>query len=183
MMSAMSVPYDSKVEYLESPNDGVGTSVYIDTGIIGDETCAFEIKFTYYKAQAVFGSRSTNSNAIIVASDRARMGSTMAYLVLTNGTTYTVTLDKNAYVINGTSYQLGASAFTTNNSVCIFSANSVSVSRMVGRIYYFKMWKNGELVRDFIPVRVGQVGYMYDKVSGVLFGNAGSGAFILGNDI
>ena len=35
---------------------------------------------------------------------------------------------------------------------------------------------------DLIPVRVGQVGYMYDKVSRQLFGNSGTGNFILGND-
>lgn len=35
---------------------------------------------------------------------------------------------------------------------------------------------------DAIPVRVGRVGYLYDKVSGQLFANAGSGNFILGND-
>ncbi len=38
------------------------------------------------------------------------------------------------------------------------------------------------IVFDAIPVRVGQVGYMYDKVSGNLLGNAGSGSFVLGND-
>lgn len=38
-------------------------------------------------------------------------------------------------------------------------------------------------VYDFIPVRVGQTGYLYDKVSGRLFGNAGTGKFILGSDI
>jgi hypothetical protein len=41
---------------------------------------------------------------------------------------------------------------------------------------------NDILVRDFIPVRVGNVGYMYDKVSGQLFGNSGTGNFILGPD-
>jgi hypothetical protein len=35
---------------------------------------------------------------------------------------------------------------------------------------------------DLIPVRVGNVGYMYDKVSGKLFGNVGTGSFILGPD-
>ena len=45
------------------------------------------------------------------------------------------------------------------------------------------MWDGETLVRDYIPVRVGQVGYMYDKVSGQLFGNSGTGNFILGNDI
>jgi hypothetical protein len=44
------------------------------------------------------------------------------------------------------------------------------------------MFDNDILVRDFIPVRVGTTGYMYDKVSGQLFGNSGTGEFILGAD-
>ena len=36
---------------------------------------------------------------------------------------------------------------------------------------------------DLLPVRVGQTGFMYDKISGQLFGNSGSGNFILGNDV
>lgn len=47
------------------------------------------------------------------------------------------------------------------------------------RIYHAKFGN----VRDFIPVRVGQTGYLYDRVSGQLFGNLGSGDFILGPDI
>ena len=37
-------------------------------------------------------------------------------------------------------------------------------------------------VRDLVPVRVGQVGYLFDRVSGELFGNAGTGAFVVGPD-
>ena len=51
-----------------------------------------------------------------------------------------------------------------------------------GKIYYCKIWQDDVLVRNFIPVRVGTTGYMYDKVSGELFGNEGTGDFILGND-
>lgn len=47
----------------------------------------------------------------------------------------------------------------------------------------FKIEKGGLVVRDYIPVRVGTVGYMYDRVSGRLFGNAGTGDFVLGPDI
>lgn len=43
--------------------------------------------------------------------------------------------------------------------------------------------KDSMTILDIIPVRVGNVGYMYDKVSGQLFGNSGTGNFILGNDI
>lgn len=41
---------------------------------------------------------------------------------------------------------------------------------------------NGVLVRDYIPVRVGQTGYLFDNVSKQLFGNAGTGAFVIGPD-
>lgn len=41
---------------------------------------------------------------------------------------------------------------------------------------------NGSKVLDFVPVRVEQVGYMYDRVNGQLFGNSGTGDFILGPD-
>ncbi|MBQ1429500.1 MAG: hypothetical protein IIZ06_07510 [Kiritimatiellae bacterium] len=39
------------------------------------------------------------------------------------------------------------------------------------------------LLFDAIPVRVGSVGYLYDRVSGALFGNAGTGDFVIGPDI
>jgi hypothetical protein len=51
------------------------------------------------------------------------------------------------------------------------------------RIYSLKIWKDGVLVRDYIAVRKDGVGYMYDRVSGQLFGNAGTGSFVLGPDL
>lgn len=50
------------------------------------------------------------------------------------------------------------------------------------------MVNNGVLVRDFQPVRftneLGQSdGAMYDKVSGQLFRNAGTGSFLFGDDV
>ena len=45
-----------------------------------------------------------------------------------------------------------------------------------------RIWDGDSLLLDLIPVRKGQVGYMYDRVSGQLFGNAGTGDFILGAD-
>lgn len=47
----------------------------------------------------------------------------------------------------------------------------------------YKHLKNGVAVCDFIPVRVGTTGYMYDKVSKQLFGNSGTGSFVLGPDV
>ena len=52
-----------------------------------------------------------------------------------------------------------------------------------GKISSYKHIKNGNIVVDLIPVRKGTVGYMYDRISGQLFGNSGTGSFILGNDV
>ena len=51
------------------------------------------------------------------------------------------------------------------------------------KIDYFWIKEDGQLILDMIPSRIDQVGYMYDKVSGRLFGNRGSDAFILGPDV
>ena len=55
-------------------------------------------------------------------------------------------------------------------------------------IYGCTIEEGGVLVRDFIPVRFTNEqgvseGAMYDRVSGQLFRNSGTGVFIVGTDI
>ena len=52
-----------------------------------------------------------------------------------------------------------------------------------GKVYEFWIYYGDELKLHFIPVRKNGVGYMYDTVSGELFGNSGSGTFTYGNDV
>ena len=50
-------------------------------------------------------------------------------------------------------------------------------------MYFCKLWDNGVLVRDLIPVKdENNVGYMYDKLHNTLYGNLGTGDFIVGNE-
>jgi hypothetical protein len=51
------------------------------------------------------------------------------------------------------------------------------------RWYYIKIYDNNNLILDLIPVRRGAIGMMYDRVSGKVFKNNGTGNFVLGNDI
>ena len=53
-----------------------------------------------------------------------------------------------------------------------------------GRMYYFRLQApDGSIIRDMIPVRKGNIGYMYDKVSGRIFGNVyTTGYAIIGPD-
>lgn len=63
------------------------------------------------------------------------------------------------------------------------SDNSSEPTPIGFKFYSSKFIINEKLFRNFIPVRVGNIGYMYDKVSGQLFGNSGTGSFILGPDV
>ena len=61
---------------------------------------------------------------------------------------------------------------------------SVASIRNPERIYYCQIFKNGILVRDLIPVLdLNYVPCMYDRVSGQLFYNQGTGNFIAGREI
>lgn len=58
---------------------------------------------------------------------------------------------------------------------------SASSSKVAFGSFYIKV--NDTIVYDFVPVRIEQTGYMYDKISGDLFGNNGGGNFKLGLDV
>lgn len=65
----------------------------------------------------------------------------------------------------------------------LFGSHTESSVGSSHRLYYLKLFHKGKLLFDLIPVRIGDEGFMYDKVSGKLFGNSGEGKFILGPDI
>lgn len=45
------------------------------------------------------------------------------------------------------------------------------------KLFAARYYQGDELVRDFIPVRAGETGYMFDRVTKELFGSAGSSSF------
>lgn len=173
--------YDAEVEYLQS----TGTQV-IDSGIVGNLNTEIEVGFktTSTMARAIAGSRGNNTNDInlyVDISGTMRFGNKNTVYSFSPNTSYTIIANKTAFTINGTAKAINATnTFETPSNLFIFG-NQNGQGAFI--LYYIKIYKDGYLVRDFIPVRVGQVGYMYDKVSGQLFGNAGTGAFILGPDI
>ena len=51
------------------------------------------------------------------------------------------------------------------------------------RLYGCSIFGNdGLVVRDYVPVRKYGLGFLFDRVSGMLFGNSGTGSFIIGPD-
>lgn len=196
------LPYDSAVEYL-----GYDGNQCIDTGITPNETIECEIVFAPTSANAascgIFSARNTQNNS-------SPPHSAYALSIWNNGNRIALN-DKDydsgwksgyiAYDVIKTA-SIKSRALYVDDTLVVNSTSTDSISFDVtygllkskflngfdnrrgssGKIYSAKIWKDGTLVRSFIPVRVEQVGYMYDTISGQLFGNAGTGTFVLGND-
>lgn len=86
---------------------------------------------------------------------------------------------KNGEWVGNTQTTAQGPAATSRFVLFSLSAYYYGNGQRIGRN---KIYKNGVLIRDFVPCRDGQTPYMYDRVSGNLFGNSGSGSLILGND-
>jgi hypothetical protein len=88
-------------------------------------------------------------------------------------------------------------SFTNTAHILLFAAwNNTAVGyKTVAKVAKFQIWKNGVLVRDFIPVRKGTVGTLYDRrgVGGMnpdgsprndgMYFNRGTGDFQYGLDV
>lgn len=188
------LPYDAEIEYLES----TGTQ-YIDTGIIPDSNTGIEIVVSTSNStdQYLVGLRDTDGNTrwTIGKSSQYYYGyGNYAPVVSRNDNTFVAELN---YLNSGkfvcyyeatpssiTQVNLGTPGFTPVNNIRLFGSAGISASytKAACKLYVVKISQEGNILMDLIPVRVEQVGYMYDKVSGQLFGNAGTGDFVLGND-
>ena len=195
---AVPLPFDAEVEYLQSS----GTQ-YIDTGVIPTSAtrvqCAFLLTSvpsdTFAVAFGAFKSQSETSGFALFLNNtvpvQARTGglgkpNIISAFSVAKDFNYEVYLAFNTLRVNGQSYSPSQNNTWTSlsSNMYIFSGSVAYESRrrIPGRFYYFKIWQGDVLVRDYIAVRKSGVGYMYDQVSGQLFGNAGTGAFIVGPD-
>ena len=189
------LPYDAEIEYLESTG-----AQWIDTGIKSWNTSIIietEMAFTdltvqrmlegagdgfYYGLNnnryelyynAYWGTADTNYHIFKKSLSRSSSSSSTCHIE-----TY----------IDGTSRYSSNSNYASTavkNNVFIFanSNGSVGILQMKCRKKYFIISVDGFTVFYGIPVRKGTTGYLYDKISGELFGNDGSDSFVLGPDV
>ena len=201
------VPYDSEVEYLEST--GIP---YIDTGILSDWSglvvrMEVEVFDTFTGSSqnrfffgTVFNPLATRSAISLErsASDNIRfyfrVGSVYKLAPNNLPTHQVITIDRPNELFSGEysggTWSRDGSMFewdVVNGNFNLFRVQGISnesPSLAHSRFYMCRFIRNGVIIRNFIPVRVGNVGYMYDKVTRRLFGNAHtSGNFIVGPDI
>lgn len=181
------LPYDAEVEYLES----TGTQ-WIDTGVRLKYSDVVNCEVMLNDNRSIFGYLDSGQNFCVTTSgsiiyayyvDYTRFGSKQ----ITTGSIFNIELGNGSFYYNGN--LLGKKTYadeTLLNGACYLFGRNASGSiddALLGRIYSFSITRNNAKILDFIPVRVGTVGYMYDRVTRKLFGNSGTGAFVLGPDV
>lgn len=193
------LPYDAKIEYLQ----GDGAS-YIDTGIVdkGQYKIVAQLSCTWPTTSGqftfIYGCCEGWSSKARVA--RIQQGS---YFYLWYNDTekssakFTQTFFyiediPTAFNVNGSALWSRSSATNDNTrSIYVFACsygdranfgNNAASSASL-KYYNFKVYNGNTLLINLIPVRVGTVGCMYDKISGNLFYNQGTGNFVLGPDV
>ena len=188
----ITLPYDAEVEYLRS--DG---NAYIDIDVDIASTVTFDIQITLTSATKVFvfgGSDGTSKRiGLIIGNNNNSLnwrwgGSLQNVTELPVAGDYSINnlSSPNIVMVNQTSITAPTSTFSSTNSLHLLGQNSNGSHKdtpTAMRLKSAKFYSNGVLERDFIPVRTGTIGYLYDKVSKTLFGNAGSGNFSYGNDV
>ena len=185
------LPYDAEVAYIE----GTGKQkIEIPVSVIEGDDFAVGIRLYCTNTTStdyLFGSKTS----------RAIFSQKYSYNDSTNMLTFASTIGGNA--TKGGSlmslgewhdYELSTSGKTVDGIFTSLPRTITSFSSLFLMGYFSSdgypyrlsscyINHNGVRIYDMIAVRIGSVGYMYDRVSGELFGNVGSGTFILGPDI
>lgn len=188
------LPYDARIEYLQ----GTGNTTWINTNFIptqndlriivdaestsSGDSIAYGINGTnpklninwYRKTSVYFRYRNYNTSfSITSARHTIENGPTMKV----DGTTKATPSFSSSYTFVGNTKKMVL--FGLPNA-----AEPTSVTYgFVGKMYEVWVYYGDVLQLHFIPVRVDTTGYMYDTVSGNLFGNSGTGSFTLGPDV
>lgn len=181
-------PYNAEIEYLESTDE---------TKLVTDITFTSTTELTCTFSLGVPGRRVFLCGVYSTDRDGYWCVGSTGYVERTyqsNSNVFVGDNNKHVFVrarqvkeVDGTNIQVSTAAdngwFSHPNNPLTFFAPMSTAAPYGGIKLHSAQVKNGNvLVSDLIPVRVGNVGYMYDRVSGQLFGNAGTGNFILGPD-
>lgn len=184
MMGGNPLPYDAAVEYIESTG-----SQYINTGILTQTSLRLILDGVFRQSrEGDHGSILPNKRfhvGMYIGKFFFGIGNQTWSVASHNANRHTFELNGNGYAKFDSTQRFLAAVANNSNYVYLFARNgngTASIFVYGFRLYGAKMYVGDELVRDFIPVRIGSVGYLYDKVNEQFYGRQGSGAFIVGPD-
>jgi hypothetical protein len=191
-------PYGAEIEYLESSGTqyiqlacNVSTGTYFAAGgVIVPIYTSEQRDYTIFGAdpysqfEVAFYSKNNTTNKITYTSIIGYLGAAGGVGGGWGGeigTEVSFELSTTEKVVNGVHTSISRPLKDAITAFRIFGGYQ-NTNRYPIRIKSFYIKKGNDTLYDLIPVRIGQVGYMYDRVSGQLFGNAGTSNFILGPD-
>lgn len=189
------------VDYL-----GSDSTAYVDTAVSGaNDNLKIEMGFSYSKFTAYgylfsnYESESANVTRFCLNGTDTDWGLAYINTRSQNGAIYTPKFTKDdfhTFVLTKTSASIDGDIKTNNNppvgtentkNIILFNrgADSYYEKRDIGmRCYYFRVYDNDVLIRDFIPAMdENQVGFMFDKVTHTIYDNKGTGTFSCGDKI
>lgn len=158
----------------------------VDTGIVPGTTTSVELHYgdvTWASSKAIFG-QDWNSNQYLFnmqgSTDYYFHGSGNKLCKVEEGKDYFFRLGTDRVATlgeegtEGKSYKVSSLAASANKNLAIFGCITDTSRRSKFRLYSFKIWQNGEIVRDFIPALVNGTACLYDKVGKKVYGSTGS---------
>ena len=189
--SGKRLPYDAEVEYLESTGTQYISTMLIPTRVhVGLKPIG---PASPYYASAYFGVNNNGSRTTGLVGETKDTLEAVDYnrniveFSALWGEFHSVCFDRDTVSVDGETKALVTDFSKTESGIKSFGLFDFPQRRTDSNpksaISYCKMWDiEDNLMADFIPVRVGDVGYMFDRVSGELLGNNGTGSFIVGPD-
>ena len=166
----------TEVEYIES----TGTQ-YIDTGLVCNQSDNYKIELDCDLTSSAYYAGANGYlqyQASIAGGARSNLTITYANKVETITVNGTVKKTDDWSNFSDTNVKIGILRLGAANNGW-YSSNIQS-----GKIYSCKIYKNGVLVRDYIPCKnPGSTIGLYDLVNNVFYTNAGSGIFVAGPEI
>lgn len=174
------------LEYIQSTG-----KQYIDTGFKPNNNTRVVTKMSFEPisngtSSYVFGAANSGSSGMFEVSTgsnviRFTFAGTATTKSFPSSRPFDIDFNKNTVTVDGTTYTLTDGDFSGSNTMYIFDTNRGKAYRAVPRVkvYSFKIYDNGVLVRDFVPCEntEGEVG-LWDKVTGKFYGNSGTGQFL-----
>lgn len=185
------LPYDAEVEYIEG---GVFETEFVPAGNAVHTwkyRCLNKVNYNYVFSCIPIESgkwyifagwqNAGNGTQILYGSSSKYGGKDLAlntdYTGIADFSGGTKTLKWNGTTI------ISLSATNISNTYS-FRFQLTAASSICWRLYWFNSTVGGKVVANFVPVRIGQVGYLYDKISGKLYTNSDTSVTpVLGPDV
>ena len=200
--SGKALPYDAEVEYLETTGEQ-----WINTGVMPDYTltATFDVEvlpttniirfsgsrvgeersfmFSISQTAGVINDYGSGDKGNRIQVSHFRPSYHIGRLSLEFGNRYIKDLSTGQDISRGITVGPTSAGLPTRPMLLwALQDRSNVITGSVGRIFAANYSLDNAIVRDFIPVRIGTVGYLYDRVGVKLFGNSGTGDFIIGPD-